>query len=221
MNTEIQTLDIPALVKERAGILQWLNDAKKREMEIRKMLVSHFFPVLQEGTNKVEKDGYAVKVKHTITRKIDESALDSVMLQMPEAYREIGVLIGYKPALVLANYRNLDEDQLKVFDQALVISDDTAPQLEEIVDIDEDRREAESLAWAKEQAALIINSADNPEKATAGLSKQVFVATEDSKVGKDGLHTVSVKLAQKEHFARQGKPKATATKPKTSSKKKK
>lgn len=109
-------------------------------MEIRKALVSHFInkltAPLKEGVNTVEADGYAVKFQYALGRKLDETALDAVMSQFPEEspFRQLGVLINYKPALVMDGYRSLPEDLQKIFDQALVVTE-SAPTIKEIVPI--------------------------------------------------------------------------------------
>jgi hypothetical protein len=123
------TLDVAALVAEREKLLQWLKPAQAREMEIRRQLAPYFFPNPVEGTQHVEKDGFEVALKHTLTRKLDEAALSHVMPQMPEEFRNIGVLINYKPGLVLEGYRALNDEQRLIFDEALTISEG-APALE-------------------------------------------------------------------------------------------
>lgn len=179
MNTETEQLDIPALVKERAEILQWLNNAKAREMEIRRQLVSYFFPTLEEGTNNIEKDGYSVKVVHTISRKIDESALDAVMLQMPEEMRNVGVLIGYSPKLIKAGYDSLDEEKRKVFDQALTISEDSAPQLKEIVSLNP--TQAAVPVVEPKAAAQMTSFVQSPDTGIAHQTKKKSSAITKSK----------------------------------------
>jgi hypothetical protein len=127
MNTA--TLDVPALVAEREKLLAWLKPAQAREMEIRRQLAPYFFPNPIEGTQHVERDGFDVALKHTLTRKLDEAALSHVMPQLPEEFRNVGVLINYKPALVMDGYRALNDDQRLIFDEALTISEG-APALE-------------------------------------------------------------------------------------------
>lgn len=129
MNAQLTLPAVLELVKEREEILRWLKPAQAREMEIRRQLAPYFFPNPVEGTQHIEKDGFEVALKHTITRKVDEAALDSVMPQLPEEFRNIGVLIKYKPSLVMDGYRALNEDERRVFDQALTI-DAGAPALE-------------------------------------------------------------------------------------------
>jgi hypothetical protein len=123
------TLDVAALVAEREKLLQWLKPAQAREMEIRRQLAPYFFPNPVEGTQHVEKYGFEVALKHTLTRKLDEAALSHVMPQMPEEFRNVGVLIKYTPGLVLDGYRALNDEQRLIFDEALTISEG-APSLE-------------------------------------------------------------------------------------------
>lgn len=123
------TLDVAALVAEREKLLAWLKPAQAREMEIRRQLAPYFFPNPVEGTQHVERDGFEVALKHTLTRKLDEAALSHVMPQLPVEFRNVGVLINYKPALVMDGYRALNDDQRLIFDEALTISEG-APALE-------------------------------------------------------------------------------------------
>lgn len=126
MNT--QPIDIVALLAEREQIQKWLKTAQEREMEIRKTLTASLFPDAKEGTQRVEQDGYVFKMVQPLTRKLDEAALDAIMPQMPEQFRQIGVLVKYTPGLVKAGYDALTEQDRKVFDQALTITPG-APQL--------------------------------------------------------------------------------------------
>lgn len=123
-----QPINVAALVAEREQIQQWLKTAQAREMEIRTTLCSHFFSNPKEGTQRTEEAGYVFKLVQPITRKLDEAALDTIMPQMPEQFRQLGVLIKYSAGLVKAGYDALTEQDRKVFDQALTISAG-APQL--------------------------------------------------------------------------------------------
>ena len=98
-------------------------------MEIRRQLAPYFFPNPVEGTQHIEKDGFEAALQHKLTYKLDEAALDAVMPQMPEHYRNLGVLVKYKPSLVLDGYRALDTELRLMFDQALTISEG-APTLD-------------------------------------------------------------------------------------------
>lgn len=123
-----QPINVAALVAEREQIQQWLKTAQAREMEIRTTLCSHFFSNPKEGTQRIEEAGYVFKLVQPVSRKLDEAALDTIMPQMPEQFRQLGVLIKYSAGLVKAGYDALTEQDRKVFDQALTISLG-APQL--------------------------------------------------------------------------------------------
>lgn len=155
------TLDVAALVAEREKLLAWLKPAQAREMEIRRQLAPYFFPNPVEGTQHVEKDGFEVALKHTLTRKLDEAALSHVMPQLPEEFRNVGVLINYKPALVMDGYRALNDDQRLIFDEALTISEG-APNLEI-------KAKVPGGVLATVAGGVLHHvPADNPEKAGAG-----------------------------------------------------
>lgn len=116
------SINVPALVAERAKILDWLHAAQDREMEIRRQLTSYFFPAPKEGANRIEQDGYHAVLTHKLIRRLEEAALPAVMPNMPEEFRNVGVLVEYKAGLVLKGYRALSEDSRHIFDQALTIT---------------------------------------------------------------------------------------------------
>lgn len=113
----------------------WLEKAKVQEMQLRLALAANFFPAPKEGVNHilVPFDGRVLQLTldHKINRKIDEAALDAVMQQLPEdsPFRSVGVLIEYKPVLVMKGFRVLPEDQARIFAQALT-EKAGAPQLD-------------------------------------------------------------------------------------------
>lgn len=105
---------------------------KAREIELRKYLGAVFFPTPEEGVNRIKTaDGFEFALEHKINRKLDEAALDAVMSELPEEspYRNLGVLIQYKPSLVLSGYREMPADQKLIFSQALTETPGT-PSLE-------------------------------------------------------------------------------------------
>lgn len=125
------TADLRSLMQERDAILRWLKPAQDRELEIRKHLAASFFPSPTEGINRtVTADGYEVILNHKINRKVDEAAIDAVMMELPEdaPERVPGVLIAYKPTLVLSGYRGLSADKLRIVAQA-VTETDGSPEL--------------------------------------------------------------------------------------------
>jgi hypothetical protein len=129
-----EVLNVPALspalqdaVDEWQSLTKWLETAKEREMELRTLLVS-IAPKdqLTEGTNTVRtEDGWEFKIDRRVNRKLDETALDAVMSELPEdsPYRQLGVLVTYKPSLVLGGFRTMPEDQKLIFAQALTETD--------------------------------------------------------------------------------------------------
>lgn len=126
-NQEVNTpLELPeefkASIKEWRQLVEWLEAAKKRELELRARIAS-LFTSPKEGVNTLNfsNEGLQIKLNYKINRSLDEAALDAVMSELPEdsAYRQIGVLINYKPTLVLSGYRSMPADQLLIFAQAV------------------------------------------------------------------------------------------------------
>ena len=116
---------LPATIQKWKEISDWMEQAKKEEKELREKIAAAFFPSPIEGVNRVQAvlDGQTVEIAldHKINRKLDEAALDSVMLQLPEdsPYRQQGVLVAYKPSLVLKGFRTMPDDQRRIFSQCL------------------------------------------------------------------------------------------------------
>ncbi len=113
------------VIREWKEISDWMDNAKKKERELRDQICAALFPKPIEGTNRVlvaiEGQEVEVVVDHRINRKLDEAVLDSVMLRLPEdsPYRQQGVLVNYKPSLVLTGLRTLPDDQRRIFSEAL------------------------------------------------------------------------------------------------------
>ena len=116
---------LPATIKEWRSVAAWMDTAKKQEKELRTKIANAFFPTPTEGVNRVlvDLDGVRTEIAmdFRINRKLDETVLDSVMLQLPEdsPYRQQGVLVAYEPKLVLKSLRTMPDDQRRIFSQAL------------------------------------------------------------------------------------------------------
>lgn len=121
-----------ALLTEWQKASEWIKEAVKSEMELRKKIFAQFFPKPSEGTNTFLADGVQIKAVHKINRSLDKAALDSVMPQLQEQWRILGTLISYEPKFSTEVYRTMPDDQKKIFEQALSIADG-APTLEVIV----------------------------------------------------------------------------------------
>lgn len=117
------TAAFTAFVEEWKTLDAWLAGAKAREAELRKYIVATILPSdAKEGVNTVQSsDGLEFKVTVKVNRSLDEAALDSVMQALPEdsPWRKQGVLIEFKPRLVLGGFRTLPENQMRIFSKAL------------------------------------------------------------------------------------------------------
>lgn len=129
LNTPALTPELREAVDEWRSLTEWLDKGKARELELRNKLCAVVSKEqLTEGVNTVRTaDGWEFKIDHKVNRKLDETALDAVMCELPEdsPYRQLGVLITYKPALVLGGFRTMPEDQKMIFAQALTETDGT------------------------------------------------------------------------------------------------
>lgn len=107
-----------------------LNKLKSAEAMLRSRIAKHFFPAPDEGTNthKIEDGtGAALKMVHSINRKVDEGELEALKEAMFEKgsnlpQLDITKLIVWKPEVSIKEYRKLSDEDRNVFDRALVIS---------------------------------------------------------------------------------------------------
>jgi hypothetical protein len=98
-----------------------MDKAKVRELELRNGF-ARLFTEPKEGVNHLlTADGFDLVLDYKVNRKLDVAALDAVMNELPEdsAFRQTGVLIEYKPALVMKGYRVLPDAERLIFCQAL------------------------------------------------------------------------------------------------------
>lgn len=103
---------------------------KAVEMLLRMKIFGTMFPEPVEGTNTVAlTDGYELKAKYPIGRKVLVDVLAGRTKELKEAGIKLGNLIVNKPELAVAEYRKLTKEELKLFDQILEIKPGT-PQLE-------------------------------------------------------------------------------------------
>jgi hypothetical protein len=107
-----------------------LDRVKAQELELRNRIAKSHFPAPVEGTNTANlTDGWVLKMKYPLNRKLDEPQF----LAMREALIEQGVrtdeLVVYKPDLSVSAYRTLTAEQMHFFDQCLTITPGT-PSLE-------------------------------------------------------------------------------------------
>lgn len=103
------------LVKELARI-------KAQEMLLRRKIFRHFFPVPTEGTNSAAlSDGFVLKGKYVINRKVDEGAFTSIKDKLREQGINPDALVRWKPELEIKAYRSLTAEQQKLVDQFLTV----------------------------------------------------------------------------------------------------
>jgi hypothetical protein len=99
-----------------------LKHARAKEILLRNRIARHFFPEAKEGTNThVLPDGYQLKWVHKIDRNIDVGPYTVLRDQMLAAKIALDSVVLWKPDLAIKEYRELTEEQMKLFDQCLVI----------------------------------------------------------------------------------------------------
>jgi hypothetical protein len=131
-----------------------LGKLKSKEMLLRNRIFGAYFPDPKEGTNNFNlDDGYVLKGGHTINRDVDIGAftalreqLGGVGIQNPDD------LIQFKPSLKLAKYRELTEEQRKLFDVCLIVKPG-APSLEIVLPAPKAKTKAKAKAKKTSNAA--------------------------------------------------------------------
>lgn len=101
---------------------------KSKEALLRSAIVRHFFPKLDEGTNKQFDDnllgaGFRIVAKVPYTREIDAGVLEALLPQLREKKIDVSKLVRMKPELELKEYRKLTEEERHLFDQCLTIKE--------------------------------------------------------------------------------------------------
>lgn len=97
-----------------------------REKILRARLFKGLFPAPHEGTNTtpIGEFGWVVKGDYKLNRKIDEGALNANIKRLREEFAiPVDTLIKYKPELSVSAYRKLTEEQVKQFDNVLIVSE--------------------------------------------------------------------------------------------------
>lgn len=107
-----------------------LRKLRAAEMALRQRLFGHYFPEPKEGVNDFPlDDGYVLKGTYKLDRKIDEGALNVLTPFLRENGVGVDELVRWKPDLKTKEYRNLTEEERKLFDQVLIVKP-SSPSME-------------------------------------------------------------------------------------------
>jgi hypothetical protein len=127
---------IPENTVTQADLAAWyemqdkLKALKASEMLLRTKIFKHYFPVPKEGTNTAPLDnGWVIKGVYKISREPDPALLAAFAASLREQGINPDTLVKYKPELITKTYRELTEEQVKLFDRVLVVKP-SAPSLE-------------------------------------------------------------------------------------------
>jgi hypothetical protein len=126
---------LEALIQERQEILEWLDTAKAREMELRIAISAALFQAPKEGVNRLNTADNHIKYDHKLNYTVDETCVAKILLKMPEHLRD--TLIKVKYTLSKSVYNTLPKHLQKIFNQALIIKPGT-PSLTITKHTDED-----------------------------------------------------------------------------------
>jgi hypothetical protein len=118
------------LQKEIRALAEAMAPIVEEEKMLRALIVSVAFPKETEGTHDIDlANGWKLKAALKLDRKVDEAALPAVVAQLQKMQVNADVLLRVKHEVEVKQYRQLTEEQRKVFDQMLTIKPQT-PTLE-------------------------------------------------------------------------------------------
>ena len=107
-------------------IMEWLKvktelaRVKAKEAVLRQKIIKTFFAKPKEGTNKFDLgNDYGLKYGHKLTREVDEAMLTNLLPALKEKAIDVDQLIERKPSLKIKNWRELNDEQHKIFDQCI------------------------------------------------------------------------------------------------------
>ena len=130
MNEEVKPHINLADLKKWSDMAEELKQLKAKEAALRLKLFKSVFVEPKEGTNKFNlAAGYILKATLPINRKVDIVAFEAMKDQLIAAHIKADKLVTFKPELSVSQYRALDEEELKLVDQFLIISEGS-PQME-------------------------------------------------------------------------------------------
>lgn len=107
-----------------------LDEVKVEEARLRKEIFDACFEAPKEGTNTMDLgDGHHLKGIHSINRKVDEAAFQSIRQPFFEEFgSSADDCVRAKLEVSISNYRQMTEEEQKFFDRALIVSPGS-PQL--------------------------------------------------------------------------------------------
>jgi len=122
-------VQIPENTVTEADLSTWYNlqlelkRIKAAEILLRTKIFNSIFTKPKEGTNSFVElsKGYILKGKYTLNREIDIGTFQALRQQFEEAGIHPDSLIKWEPDLKIREYRELTEEQMKLFDQCLII----------------------------------------------------------------------------------------------------
>ena len=107
-------------------IMEWLElknelaRVKAKEAVLRQKIIKTFFATPKEGTNKFDLgNDYGLKYAHKLNRVVDEAMLTHLLPALKEKAVNVDDLIERKPSLKIKNWRELNDEQHKIFDQCI------------------------------------------------------------------------------------------------------
>lgn len=161
------------------GTQQKVAELKTTEVLERKTLAQFYFPEPEEGTNRLPLGGgFDLKMGHTISRKVDEAALENVKVAQAKKLKlNMDELFPMKPTLNLTAYRKLSDDQRAFVDTLLDIKESETPALQIVP-------QADTAGAAGHKAAAEAMAAATPPP--AGEVVHAYTVVEDAEKAEPG-----------------------------------
>lgn len=134
----MESHDAPASPEEAYTMLQeWyalqtqLAELKAKEIDLRRLMVSYYYPAPTVGTNRMDLGGgYDLKLDFGYDYKVDEAALDGVTKTDIKKHKlPMDELVVFKPVLSVKVFNSLTDDQREFVEEAFLEKKEKSPQL--------------------------------------------------------------------------------------------
>lgn len=119
----------PEELEEWRELNATLKKNKDREMELRRKIVQKYFGNRGEGTHKVDFGDFTLKASIKFSPEVDTAVLATLREPLAGVGVNIDAYVRWTPALKVTEYKKLDPNQKKIFDEAVTLKP-SAPSLE-------------------------------------------------------------------------------------------
>lgn len=114
-----QQKQIQEAIREIQEIDSTTATLKKRKADLKVFVIQSLFPRPVEGTNTTVLLDIKVNLKNPIDRKVDDAVFQTLYDDVVKHKVPVNDLVLWQPSLSLKVYRNLNKQQLRIFDDCI------------------------------------------------------------------------------------------------------